>query len=93
MEVTIVSCCGSSLSFAESKRDQAEVKKNVKFSKKSANETTYVTKTEPVGIIGKPNLEEKRSMPFKDTMRRRPTLKELQDKRYPFPKSDLPGAG
>jgi len=38
-------------------------------------------------------------MPFKDTMRRHPTLKELQEKRYlfpdsekyPFPDSDLPG--
>ena len=30
-------------------------------------------------------------MPFKDTMRRRPTLKELQDKKYPLPDSDLSG--
>jgi len=30
-------------------------------------------------------------MPFKDTMRRHPTLKELQEKKYSFPDSDLPG--
>jgi len=30
-------------------------------------------------------------MPFKDTMRRHPTLKELQEKRYPFLDSGLPG--
>jgi len=33
MEVTIASCHDNSLSFAESKRDRAEVKKNVKLSK------------------------------------------------------------
>jgi len=35
-------------------------------------------------------LEEKRGMPFKDMMRRRPTLKELQEKKYPYPNLDLP---
>jgi len=54
-------------------------------------ETMTVTKTEPVRITGKPNSEEKRSMPFKDTMRRRPTLKELQQKKYSFPDSNLLG--
>jgi len=77
MEVTIASHRGSSLSFAESKRDWTEVKKNVKFFKNSAKETMTITKAEPVRITGKPNLEEKRSMPFKDMMRRRPTLKKL----------------
>jgi len=50
-----------------------------------------ITKAKPVRIIGKPNSEGKRSMPFKDMMRKRPTLKELQEKKYPFPDSDLPG--
>jgi len=35
--------------------------------------------------------EEERSTPFKYIIRRRPTLKELQEKIYPFPDSDLPG--
>jgi len=40
-------------------------------------EMMAVSKAEPVRITGKPNSEEKRSVPFKDTIRRRPTLKEL----------------
>jgi len=28
---------------------------------------------------------------FKDAIRRRPTLKELQEKKYPFPHSNLTG--
>ena len=53
---------GNSFSIAESKRDRAEVKRNVKFSKNST----------------------------KNTIRRRPTLKELQEKKYLFPDSNLP---
>jgi len=91
MEVTIASSRDSSLSFAELKRDRAEVKKNVKFSKNLAKKMMTVTKVEPVRIAGKPNLEVKRRIPFKDMMRKRPTLKELQQKRYLFFDSDLPG--
>jgi len=50
MEVTITSRRDSSLSFAETKRDPAEVKKNVKFSKNSTKEMMTVTKAEPVNI-------------------------------------------
>jgi len=35
MEVTIACCCDCSLSFAGTKRDWVEVKKNIKFSKNS----------------------------------------------------------
>ena len=91
IEVTIVSRRDSSLSFAEVKRNWAEVKKNVRFFKNSTKEMMTVTKAEPVCITGKPNSEEKRGMLFKDTMRRRPTLKELQEKKYLFPDLDLPG--
>jgi len=69
MEVTTASRRSSSLSFVESKRDRAEVKKNNKFSKNSTNETMTVTKDEPAHITRKPNSEEKRSMPFKNMMR------------------------
>jgi len=55
------------------KREWAEVKKNVRFSENLTKETMTVTKTEPVYITGKLNSEEKRGIPFKDTMRRRPT--------------------
>jgi len=50
-----------------------------------------ISEAEPVRIMGRPNSEEKRSAPFKDMIRRHPTLKELQEKKYPFPNSDLPG--
>jgi len=50
-----------------------------------------VSKAEPVRIIGKLNSVEKRSVPFKDTIRRLPNLKELQEKKYLFPDSDLLG--
>jgi len=53
MEVTIASHRCSSLSFAESKRYRTKVKKNVKFSKNSAKETTTVTKAEPIRITEK----------------------------------------
>ena len=91
MEVTIANRRSNPLSFGESKREGTEVKRNVKFSKNSAKETMNVTKAKLVRITGKPNFEKKRSMPFKDTMRRLPTLKELQEKKYPFPDSDLLG--
>jgi len=91
MEATIVSRRDSSLSFAETKRGRAKVKKNVRCSKKSTLETMTVTKAKLVRITRKPNSKEKRGMPFKDTMRRQPTLKELQEKKYLFPDSDLSG--
>jgi len=52
---------------------------------------TTIFKAEPLRILGGPNSEEKRSTPFKDTIRRLHTLKELQEKKYLFPDSDLLG--
>jgi len=77
IEVTIASRHDSSLSFIETKRDRAKVKKNVRFSKNSTKETMTATKAKLIYIIGKPNSEKKRGMPFKDTIKRHPTLKEL----------------
>jgi len=50
-----------------------------------------ISKVRPVQILGGPNPIEKRSAHFKDTLRRHPTLKELQEKKYPFLDSDLSG--
>jgi len=75
MEVTIASRRDNSLSFAETKRDWAEVMKNVKFPKNSTKETVTATKAEPIRITRKSNATEKRGMPFKETMKRRPTMK------------------
>ena len=71
--------------------DRVEVKKNVKFSKNSIKEMMTIVKAKPVRITRKPNSEEKRSVPFKDTIRRHYTCKKLQEKKYPFPDSDLLG--
>ena len=50
-----------------------------------------ISKAEPVRITRRPNSEEKRSASFKDTIRRCHTLKELQEKNYPFHDLDLAG--
>jgi len=39
----------------------------------------------------KPKLEGKKIPSFKHVTRKRPTLKELQEKKYPFPDSNLWG--
>ena len=46
---------------------------------------------EPVRISGKPKYENKKGGFSKDTGKKRPTLKELQEKKYPFFDSDLSG--
>ena len=77
MGVTIANRHGNSFGFIESKKDNSEFKRNVKFSKNSTKEAVSISKAEPVQITGRPKLEEKRSMPFKDAIKRHPTLKEL----------------
>jgi len=91
MEVTIANRHNSSFSIAQPKKDRAEFRKNIKFFKSSIEKAMTIAKAEPVWITRRPNSEGKRSMPFKDTIRKHPTLKELQEKRYPFPDSDLLG--
>jgi len=83
MEVTIANHCDTSFSFAESKKDKAKFNKNVKFSKNSAKEAMSISK-EAIRITGRPNLKEKRSAPFKDTIMRHRTLKEFREKKYLF---------
>jgi len=91
MEVTITNHCNISFSVVELKKDWAEFKKNVKFSKSSSKQAMTISKVEPVRITGRLNPEEKRSMPFKYTIRKPLTLKALQEKKYLFPNSDLLG--
>ena len=87
MEVTTANCRGSSFSVAESKTNQTEVKENVKFFKSPTKEVMTVSMAVQVWTMGKSNSKEKRSASIKDIRRRRPTFKELQEKKYP---SDLP---
>ena len=90
MQVTIANHCGTSFSVVESKKDMAEFRRNGKYSTGSTEEAMTIFKTRPVRITGGPNPEEKRSMPFKDTIRRRLTLEELQGKKYWFPDLNFP---
>ena len=89
MKATIANRQDSSFRFAKSTKDKAEFKRNVEFSKNSAEEVMSISKAEPVQNTGSPNLEEKINTPFKDATRRRPTLKEFQERKYPFADSNL----
>jgi len=55
MVVTIANRRNSSFSVAELKKDRAEFKKNVKFSKNSTKETMTISKAEPFRIKGRLN--------------------------------------
>jgi len=48
MEVTIANHHGTSVGFSESKKDEAEFKRNVEFYKNSTKETMSFFKAEPV---------------------------------------------
>ena len=50
-----------------------------------------VTTSELIRISGKQRAEEKPRPSMRDARKKRPTLKELQEKKYPFPDSDLSG--
>jgi len=86
IEVTIAKRRGTSVGFAESKKDKVEFKINIDNSTK---EVMSVFEAKLVRITGKPRQEGKRSTPFKDATRRRLMLKELQENKYMFPDSDL----
>jgi len=91
MEVTIASRCGNSFYSTESSKNKVEFEKNVNFSKGTTKEAMSTSTSEPIRIMGKPKLEGKKSSLFKDETKKRPTLKELQEKKYSFPHSDLSG--
>jgi len=91
MEMTIANRHGESSSSQEIKKDKGETKKSSKPSKASMKETMVTSTEGPVQISGKPRLEEKKGSSSRDGERKRPTLKELQEKKYPFPDSDLSG--
>ncbi|KAH9622222.1 hypothetical protein KSS87_023701, partial [Heliosperma pusillum] len=52
---------------------------------------TVTASNAPVQISTKPKYEKKKEAYTKDFKRDKPTLKELQSKKYPFPDSDLSG--
>jgi len=50
-----------------------------------------VTTSEPIRISGKQRTKEKPRPSMRDAGKKRPTLKELQEKKYPFPDSNSSG--
>ena len=91
MEITKANCRGKSSSSNEFKKDKGETKKSSKPSKASTKETMTTSVEKPVRILEKSMPEEKKRSSSRDGRRKRPTLKELQEKKYPFPDSDLSG--
>jgi len=91
MELTIASCYGNSFYSTESGKDKVEFEKNINFSKSTTKGAMCTFTIQPIHIMGKPKLEGKKSPSFKVATKKRPTLKELQEKKYPFPDSDLLG--
>jgi len=84
MEITIANRRDKLSSSYEFKKDKGEAKKGSKPSKGSTKETMVTFVEEPVRISGKPRLEEKKGSSSRDGLRKRPMLKELQEKKYPF---------
>ena len=74
-----------------SRRTKVNSKKSSKPPKASMKETMIIFAEELVRILGKSRLEGKKTSFSKETTRKCPTLKELQERKYPFPDSDLSG--
>ena len=83
MEVTIANYRDNFVCVVEPRKARANFKKNVKFSTSSNREALIIARAKPVQTKGGPNSKEKRSAPFKDMIRKFPTLKELQEKKIP----------
>jgi len=73
----------------EARKEKSDLKKNIKSSKSSTKESMSVTTSEPIRLSGKQRLEEKQCPSTRDVENKRPTLNELQEKKYPFPNPDL----
>ena len=89
MEMTIANRREKVFPTFEARKDKGDFKKNPKSSKSSAKESMSVTTSESIRISGKSRVEEKQRPPMKKAGKKPPTLKELQERKYPFPYSDL----
>ena len=89
MEVTIPSHRDNSFYSIESRKDKVEFEKNFNFSKGMTKEAMSTFTSQPIRIMGMPKLGGKKSSSFKVETKKHPTLKELQQKKYPFSDSDL----
>ncbi|KAA0061095.1 retrotransposon protein putative ty3-gypsy sub-class [Cucumis melo var. makuwa] len=86
MELSIANRGNDDLLVLEVRKEKKEVKSTQKVLKGSTKEAMVVSTT-PLKLISKEKKMEKRQDEGK---KRRPTLKERQEKIYPFPDSDLP---
>jgi len=82
---------GNSFYSTESRKDKVEFEKNLNFSKSTTKGVMSTFTSLPIHIMRKPKLGGKKSPSFKVETKKRPTLKELQEKKYPFSDSDLSG--
>jgi len=82
---------GNSFYSTESRKDKVEFEKNVNFSKGTTKQARSTSISQPIRIMGKPKLGGKKSSSFKVTINKRPIIQELQEKKYPFPDSDVSG--
>jgi len=89
MEMTIANINGLLYSYYELKEAKGEIKKSSKPSKVSIKETMATFIGEPMRISGKPRQEEKKGSSSRDGGRKQTTLKEFQEKKYPFLDLDL----
>ncbi|KAL0374252.1 UNVERIFIED_CONTAM: hypothetical protein Sradi_3340900 [Sesamum radiatum] len=74
----------------DQRKDKKDLKRSEKFTKPSSKEFMAI-KTAPIKISSNSRKKSEKSEDQHVTNdRRRPTLKELQEKEYPFPDSDVP---
>src|SRR5687768_10309184 len=91
MEITIESRRGKSSSSSEARKGGSEYKKNVKPVTTSKRESMSVSTEESAQISTKPKQESRKTTFSRNDAKKCPTLKELQEKKYSFPDSDLSG--
>jgi len=89
MEMTIAHRRVKTSPTFEARKEKGDLKKTFKSSKSSMKESMSVTTGGPIRISGKQRAEEKPRPSMRDAGKKCPTLKELQEKKNPFPDSDL----
>jgi len=87
MEMMIANHYGKASPTFEARKDKCDLKKNSKYPNSLTKESMSVTTTELIQISEKSRAEEKQHPLMKDAGKKRPALKEFQEKKYPFPKA------
>ncbi|XP_030934588.1 uncharacterized protein LOC115960030 [Quercus lobata] len=69
-------------------RERQDTRKGGKFPPKLENKQSLIVTTAPLKVLVKPKIKEQ-TYALTQERRRRPTLQEMQEKKYPFPDSDI----